>query len=156
MKRTNKTPISHLIKFDVHSVVKNDGETKYLDVGKLTLMPVGKYLKLFFTDQPTQLSWLISEKPIVGRLQRGGYIPWDKAAQYYVHSHEKPHKRFKFLYVNGTQIGTMDEINLYWDVWHMTARKRASLRQAKEIGRIRWKNHERKSHNVLKVFIPGR
>ena len=52
---------------------------------------------------------MLSTRPIWGRLQRGGNIPWDKSEVWYVHSANG--RRCAHLYIDAAtcSIGTRDE-----------------------------------------------
>ena len=82
--------LEKLIKIDIHRLVRNDCWAATVGDYRLELNPIRSGANYFLTlnvnDVPTPRRWMLSTRPIRGRLQRGGSIPWDKSEVWYVHS----------------------------------------------------------------------
>ena len=105
--------LEKLIKIDIHRLVRNDCWAATVGDYRLELNPIRSganyFLALNVNDVPTSRRWMLSTRPIRGRLQRGGRIPWDKSEVWYVHSANG--RRCSHLYINAATclIGTRDE-----------------------------------------------
>jgi hypothetical protein len=102
--------LQELIRIDIHRLVRNDYWSATVGSYRLELNPVsyGKnyFLVLDVNGVRTSQRWILSTRPIRGRLQRGGKIPWDKSEVWYVHGNDG--RRYCHLYIDaGThRIGT--------------------------------------------------
>jgi hypothetical protein len=73
------------------------------------------YLQLFvdYVRQPKR--WVLSSRPLRGKLHRGGFIPWDKSEVWYVIGSNG--KRYRHLSIHPEQlrIGTREEFGAWYD-----------------------------------------
>jgi hypothetical protein len=73
------------------------------------------FLQLFvdYIRQPKR--WLLSSRPLRGKLHRGGFIPWDKSEVWYVVGSNG--KRYRHLYIHPEEfsIGTREEFGAWYD-----------------------------------------
>ena len=105
--------LEKLIKIDIHRLVQNDCWAATVGEYRLELNPIRNGANYFLTlnvnGVRTTRRWMLSNRPIRGRLQRGGSIPWDKSEVWYVHSANG--RRCSHLYINAATclIGTRDE-----------------------------------------------
>jgi hypothetical protein len=102
--------LEELIKIDIHRLVKNDYWSGTVGDYRLELNPIsdGKdyFLALNVNGVRTPQRWMLSTRPIRGRLQRGGRVPWDRSEVWYVHGRDG--RRYCHLYIDPVshQIGT--------------------------------------------------
>jgi hypothetical protein len=107
--------LQELIRIDIHRLVRNDYWSATVGGYRLELNPVSYgrnyFLVLDVNGVRTSQRWMLSTRPIRGRLQRGGKIPWDKNEVWYVHGNDG--RRYCHLYLNppSNQIGTRDAIS---------------------------------------------
>jgi hypothetical protein len=93
---------SDLIKIPIHVTFVAGGYMLRVGPYRLDLIPEEvngtDALRLYVDRNPTPKIFLISAVKIRGKLQRGGYVPWDRSHRYYVVGNGG--QRFKFLYVH--------------------------------------------------------
>jgi hypothetical protein len=74
--------LEQLIKIDIHQLVKNDYWCGTVGNYRLELNPLrdekNYFLTLDVNGVRTPKQWMLSSRPIRGRLHRGGCIPWDR------------------------------------------------------------------------------
>jgi hypothetical protein len=81
--------------------------------------------------------WLLSTRPIRGRLRDGGFIPWDKSEVWYVTGPNG--KRYRHLYIHPEQlrIGTREEFGAWYDCDCDSDKEREFARQKREVERVK-------------------
>ena len=128
--------LEKLIKIDIHRLVQNDYWAATVGDYRLELNPIRSGANYFLTlnvnDVPTPRRWMLSNRPIRGRLQRGGSIPWDKSEVWYVHSANG--RRRTHLYIDATtcSIGTRDEHGARYRGNCLSAKKRQAEKLFRE------------------------
>jgi hypothetical protein len=128
--------LEKLIKIDIHRLVRNDYWAATVGDYRFELNPIRSganyFLALNVNDVPTTRRWMLSTRPIRGRLQRGGSIPWDKSEVWYVHSANG--RRCSHLYIDaGTgSIGTRDEHGARYRGNCLSAKKREAEKRFRE------------------------
>ena len=128
--------LEKLIKIDIHRLVQNDYWAATVGDYRLELNPIRSGANYFLTlnvnDVPTTRRWMLSTRPIRGRLQRGGSIPWDKSEVWYVHSANG--RRCSHLYIDAATclIGTRDEHGARYRGNCLSAKKRQAEKLFRE------------------------
>ena len=128
--------LEKLIKIDIHRLVRNDYWAATVGDYRLELNPIRSgsnyFLTLNVNDVPTSRRWMLSTRPIRGRLQRGGSIPWDNSEVWYVHSANG--RRRSHLYIDAAtcSIGTRDEHGARYRGNCLSAKKRQAEKLFRE------------------------
>jgi hypothetical protein len=128
--------LEKLIKIDIHRLVQNDYWAATVGDYRLELNPTRNGANYFLTlnvnDVRTPRRWMLSTRPIRGRLQRGGRIPWDNSEVWYVHSANG--RRCSHLYINAAtcSIGTRDEHGARYRGNCLSAKKREAEKRVRE------------------------
>jgi hypothetical protein len=128
--------LEKLIKIDIHRLVQNDCWAATVGEYRLELNPIRNGANYFLTlnvnGVRTTRRWMLSNRPIRGRLQRGGSIPWDKSEVWYVHSANG--RRCSHLYINAATclIGTRDEHGARYRGNCLSAKKRQAEKLFRE------------------------
>lgn len=104
--------LSDLIRVNVHQTVNEIGSwERSLNGYLISLIPEqfnGNHtLQLFVNRMRQPKCWQLSSQPHKGWLQRNGYIPKDHNEIWYVVGSDG--KRYRFLFIDGTHIGTRFE-----------------------------------------------
>jgi hypothetical protein len=128
--------LEELIKIDIHQLVKNDYWCGTVGNHRLELNPVrdekNYFLALDVNGMRTPKRWLLSTRPIRGRLQRGGSIPWDRNEVFYVVGADG--RRCSYLYINAAtrEIGTRHDHRARYRCNCLSAKKRQAEKQFRE------------------------
>jgi hypothetical protein len=120
--------LEQLIKIDIHQLVKNDYWCGTVGNYRLELNPVrdekNYFLTLDVNGMRTPKHWMLSTRPIRGRLQRGRRVPWDKNEVFYVVGADG--RRCSYLYINPAtdEIGTRHDHRARYRCNCLSAKKR--------------------------------
>jgi hypothetical protein len=137
ISRTRKCRVlrtDQLIQIDIHKLVLDDHWSRIIGTNELKLSPerIGQdhYVVLYVNNirQPS-CCWRLSSQPIRGRLQNGGFIPWDRAEIFYAVGHNG--KRYRFLYALTTDIDTRDELGIKQAYNRLSKKQRKRYREIK-------------------------
>jgi hypothetical protein len=132
MTKQNKQPpkikIESLTKISIKQIV----ETGYIiQFGNLTirLEHTESGITLSINDIQQPICWQVYEREIKGRLRRGGFIPPDKAWDYYVISNGK---RYRHLFISkDLRIGTRGDFDATWTSRCFSRRKRQTAKECR-------------------------
>jgi hypothetical protein len=128
--------LEQLIKIDIHQLVKNDYWCGTVGNQWLELNPVrdekNYFLTLDVNGMRTPKQWMLSSRPIRGRLHRGGCIPWDRNEVFYVVGADG--RRCSYLYINPAtrEIGTRHDHRARYRCNCLSAKKRESEKAFRE------------------------
>jgi hypothetical protein len=116
------------IKIPINQLVYNGSWSRMINDHKVELRHLERdYIYLFVDDMQTRIRWLIYERPMGGKLQRGGFIPDGKRRVYYVVGDRG--QRYRFLYIVGSLIGTRDDLNARYTRNCHSKKQRAIVRK---------------------------
>jgi hypothetical protein len=116
------------IKISINQLVYNGSWSRMINDHKVELRHLERdYIYLFVDDMQQPMRWKIYERPMGGKLRRGGFIPDGKQWVYYVVGDNG--QRYRFLYIVGTRIGTRDGLEARYIRNCQSKKQRAIARQ---------------------------
>jgi hypothetical protein len=111
MSRVLRT--SDLIKIPIHAAFVAGDYMLRIGPYRLDLIPEEVHgrdaLRLYVDKSPTPKVFFISAVKICGKLQRGGFIPWDRSYRYHVVGIDGRSYRFLYVRPKTFEIGTRDD-----------------------------------------------
>jgi hypothetical protein len=120
------------IRIPIQTLCYSGAWSRVIDNSKIELRHVQDGIILLVNDVQQPVQWQIYERKLCGRLQRGGFIPADKQWVYYLIGRDG--RRYRFLYVMGTCIGTRDDFGARYIRNCQSKKQRRIVRQCRLLG----------------------
>lgn len=141
--------VSHLTRVPIKQIIET-GFSKIIGNNKITLNHVIGGIELVINNFPANKIFPLYEKPIRGRLQRSGRIPWDNNIQYYVVGADG--KRRRFLYLSPASIGTISDFPAAYDSTCRSRKQRKHYQECTIRNRRKKQRQARKLQRRLEAY----